>query len=70
MAKIFVYQTETDAYALARDSCDLIKCAEYLCNQSDMENNVRHIHSCINAIIEKLRKLSGELEVSTVKEIT
>ncbi|MBC8947326.1 MULTISPECIES: hypothetical protein [Xenorhabdus] len=69
MTKLFVYQTETDAYALARDSCDLIKCAEYLCNQSDIETNVRHIHSCINVIVEKLRKLSQELDIGAVKEI-
>ncbi|CCW32000.1 hypothetical protein XNC3_3030005 [Xenorhabdus nematophila F1] len=69
MTKLFVYQTEVDAYSLARDSCDLIKCAEYLCNQSDIGANVRHLHSCINIIVEKLRKLSKELDIGAVKEI-
>ncbi|MDE1480836.1 hypothetical protein KKJ01_22410, partial [Xenorhabdus bovienii] len=64
------YQTSKNAYALARDATDLIKCAEYLCRKDDIHENVRHLHSCIYATMKKIRKLSRLLETYEVNEVT
>ncbi|MDE1497086.1 hypothetical protein KKI95_18620 [Xenorhabdus bovienii] len=69
MAKLFTYQTSKNTYALARDAADLIKCAEYLCRQNDIRENMQHLHSCIYATMKKIRKVSRLLETYEVNEV-